>query len=123
MAIIRKEKYLKDIAMRVGRGTMHFEDEDRPVVQMGGRQVYVAAVGYDFLLGEMAYSVANERGDILSSARGVRRLGELDIKTLASVGAKVGEYAAMRQERMRNLVNIESRMRQVSRKAAKGVSF
>ena len=123
MAIIKKEKFLKDIAMRIGRGTMHFEAEDRPEVMMGGRQVFVSAVGYDFLLGEMAYSVSNGRGDILPSAHGVRKLGDLDVKTLSAVQSTVNEYARLRQERTRNLVNIESRVRQAAPRQMKGIGI
>lgn len=124
MAIINKNKYLKDIATRIGRGSVFFEVEDRPSLMMGGRQVYVSSVGYDTLLGEMAYTVSNERGDILTSSKGIRPVKELDIKSLVSVSHVVAEYSALRQERTRNLVNMEARMRQVSpKRPVKGVSF
>lgn len=123
MAIVKKEKFLKDIAMRLGRGSMHFEEEDRPVVMMGGRQVFVAAVGFDNLLGGMAYSVANANGEILPSAHGVRKLSDLDVKTLAAVGSVVVEYARMRQERSRNVTNIQSRLHETSRRSGKGLSL
>ena len=123
MAIVKKEKFLKDIAMQLGRRTVHFEEEDRPSLMMGGRRVYVAAVGYDFLLGGMAYSVSNARGDILPSSHGVRQLGELDVKSLLAVKMAVDEYSRLRRERTRNLVNIESRMRQTSKKSVKRPSL
>ena len=124
MAIIKKDKYLKDIAQRIGRGSVFFEAEDRPSLMMGGRQVFVSSVGFDLLSGEMTYSVSNSTGEILPSARGVRRLGELDIKSLNEVSRVVATYADLRMERTRNLVNLENRVRQVSpKRGLKGVSF
>ena len=114
MAIIRKDKYLKDIANRIGRGSMFFEADDRPALLMGGHQVYVSSVGYDMLSGEMTYAVSNLKGEVLPSARGIRRLGEL-----------VSRYSDLRRERTRNLVNVETRMRQITplKRPVKGVSF
>ena len=124
MAIIKKDKYLKDIAQRIGRGSMFFEAEDRPSLMMGGRQVFVSSVGFDLLSGEMTYSVSNSKGEVLPSAKGVRRLGELDVKSLSELGRVVGPYAELRKERTRNLVNLESRMYQSSpKRSVKGVSF
>lgn len=124
MAFINKDKYLKDIATRVGRGSMFFEAEDRPSLMMGGRQVYVSSVGFDTLSGEMTYTVSNQRGEILPSAKGIRPVRELDIKSLASVDRMVVQYSDLRRERTRNLVNMEARMRQVSpKRPVKGVSF
>ena len=125
MAIIRKDKYLKDIANRVGRGSMFFEADDRPALLMGGHQVYVSSVGFDTLSGEMTYAVSNLKGEVLPSARGSRRLGELDIRSLASVSEVVSRYSDLRRERTRNLVNVETRMRQItpSKRPVKGVSF
>ena len=124
MAIIKKDKYLKDIAQRIGRGSVFFEAEDRPSLMMGGRQVFVSSVGFDLLSGEMTYSVSNSTGEILPSTRGVRRLGELDIKSLNELSRVVAAYADLRMERTRNLVNLENRVRQVSpKRGLKGVSF
>ena len=123
MAIIKKDKYLKDIATRIGRGSVYFEEEDRPMLLMGGRQVYVASVGYDFLLGEMAYTVSNDRGDILPSAHGARRLAELDFKTLSKIGETVNEYSALRRERSRNMANIQARVGRLSENRRKGVTL
>ena len=124
MAIIKKDKFLKDIATRIGRGQMYFEMEDRPSLMMGGRQVYVSSVGYDNLSGEMAFSVSNSKGEILSSARGIRRLADMDAKSLSTVCDVVNEYASLRAERTRNLVNMETRMRQVTgRRPVKGVTI
>lgn len=124
MAIIKKDKFLKDIATRVGRGSMFFEMEDRPSLMMGGRQVYVSSVGYDNLSGEMAFSVSNSKGEVLSSAKGIRRLADMDAKSLSAVSAVVSEYADLRAQRTRNLVNLETRMQQVAvRRHAKGITF
>lgn len=125
MAIVKKEKYLKDIAQRIGRGSMFFEAEDRPMFMMGGRQVFVSSVGYDNLSGEMAYIVSNQEGRVLPSAKGVRCLAELDITSLVKVQDVVKTYDGLRKERTRNLVNMETRMRLVSvaRRPAKGISF
>lgn len=111
MAIIRKEKYMKDIAIRIGRGSMFFEAEDRPSLMMGGRQVFVSSVGFDLLSGEMTYQVSNSKGEILPSAKGVRPLAELDVKSLSGIDKVVGEYADLRRSRTRNLINVESRLR------------
>ena len=122
MAIIKKDKYLKDIATRSGRSAMYFEAEDRPSLMMGGRQVYVSSVSFDQLSGEMIYTVSNMKGETLPSARGIRRLGELDVKSLSDVGRVVGRYTEMRQARTRNLVNVETRMRQMAgKRPVKGI--
>lgn len=116
MAVIRKDKYLKDIATRIGRGSMFFEMEDRPSVMMGGREVFVGSIGYDNLCGEMTYTVSNSRGDVLPTAHGVRRLVELDVRTLSQLSGLVGEYQRLRQSRTQNLVNLETRMRSLEPK-------
>ena len=85
MAIINKDKYLKEIASLVHKGEMVFEAVDRPSLEMGGRQVYVGSVAFDLDLGELTYSVQNRAGDTLASAHGVRRLSGLDGKSLAAV--------------------------------------
>ena len=111
MAIINKDKYLKDIASRVKRGAMYFEAEDRPGLDMGGRQVFVSSVAFDLDRGELTYQVSNVRGDVLPSVHGVRNLRELDIKTLSTISGVVRTYQGMQLSRERNLVNIESRVR------------
>lgn len=124
MAIINKEKYLKNIAFRLGRGSVFFEAEDRPSLMMGGRQVFVSSVGYDFLSGEMTYSVSNQKGEILPSAKGVRRLVELDVKSLSGIDKVVGYYSELRRNRSRNLVNVETRLRQSARtRSPKGMAL
>lgn len=119
MAIIKKEKYLKDIASRLGNRALYFEKGDRPTVQMGGRQVYVSSVAYDREMGEMTFTVRNDRDELLQSEHGPRPLSQLDINTLSKVGESVRKYAALRLERERNLINVESRLRAVG----KGVSL
>ena len=115
MAIINKDKYLKDIASRVQRGAMYFEAEDRPVLDMGGRRVYVSSVAFDLERGELTYEVSNAKGDVLPSVHGVRSLRALDIKSLSAVGSVVKAYQQMQIDRERNLVNIESRVRSQKR--------
>lgn len=124
MAIIKKEKYLKDIAMRIGRNSMFFEAEDRPSLMMGGRQVFVSSVGYDLLSGEMTYTVSNKAGSTLLSEKGVRKLAELDIKTLSGLDEVVKRYEELRKSRTRNINNVSSRLLQtVGKRPFKGPSF
>ena len=82
---------------------------------MGGRQVFVSSVGFDLLSGEMTYQVSNSKGEILPSAKGVRPLAELDVKSLSGIDKVVGEYADLRRSRTRNLINVESRLRMSSK--------
>lgn len=111
MGILNKDKYLRDIASAIGRGAVHFESGDRPSFMMGGRQVYIHSVSFDSLSGEMTYTVCNAAGKILTSDKGVRRLSELGASQLRELSVKVGDYIGLRRERMKNLVNIESRLK------------
>lgn len=110
MAIINKEKHLREIASLVQKGTFEFEPEDRPAIRMGGREVFISSVGYDFDAECLTFNVSNAAGDILPSAYSVRPLAALDVKTLSAVGGKVRQYSSLRVERERNQVNIESRL-------------
>lgn len=122
MAIVNKDKYLKDIGALVKKGVMYFEAEDRPQLEMGGRKVFVSSVSFDMDRGDLTYTVTNQKGEILSSAHGVRPLSGLDIQTLASVGKVVRNYAELKSQRERNLVNVESRLQTVARRRS-GVSL
>lgn len=115
MAIINKDKYLREIASLVQKGAYHFEPADRPSLMMAGRKVFISSVEFDLDSQELNYTVSNEKGDVLLSALGERRLAGLDMKTLAAVGGKVREYAELRSQRERNQVNIESRLATVRR--------
>lgn len=116
MAIINKEKYLKDIARMVKRGAMYFEAEDRPQIEMGGRQVYIGSVSFDYDRGEMAYKVYNRVGNEIPSAHGVRPLQELDLRTLSSVKEVVANYHRMALERERNISKIFSQVGSLRRR-------
>ena len=118
MAIVKKEKYLKDIAALVHKGVMDFEGDDRPSLEMGGRKVYVSSVGFSYDLGELTYKVSTREGTELASAHGLRPLSGLDQKTLSAVSDAVRRYAVLRRERERNLVNVESRLRAVAKNPA-----
>ena len=117
MAIVNKDKYLKDIGALVKKGVMYFEAEDRPQLK-----VFVSSVSFDMDRGDLTYTVTNQKGEILSSAHGVRPLSGLDIQTLASVGKVVRNYAELKSQRERNLVNVESRLQTVARRRS-GVSL
>ena len=109
MAIINKDRYLKDIAAAVRRGALYFESQDRPALEMGGRQVFISSVSYDMDSGTLSYAVSNARGDVLPSAHGVRPLSNLDARSLLEVSKTVGRYAALRQRRDENLIQLASR--------------
>lgn len=121
MAIINKDKYLKDIAGRVQRGAMYFEQGDRPAVEMGGRKVYVSSVFLSHDRGELAYTVANAYGDVLPSVHGMRALRDLDVRTISAVDRVVGRYAAMRLERENNVRRIASQVKGVAKKSYLGL--
>lgn len=123
MAIINKDKYLKDIASLVHKGVMDFELNDRPALEMGGRRVYVGGVAFDYDLGELTYTVQGREGALLPTEHGVRRLSQLDVRSLAAVSDTVRRYAGLRRERERNLVNVESRLRQLSGPKGPGMSL
>lgn len=116
MAIIDKEKYLKDIASLVRRDAILFEANDRPAILIGGKQAYVGSVFFDMDHGVMAYTLCDAAGRELTSARGMRPLSQLDIKTLSEVDVTVKEYASMRIMRERNLEMIKARVHAVDRK-------
>ena len=120
MAVINKEKYLREIASFVQKGALEFENGDRPVVEMDGMKVYVSRVGFDFDRGEITYDVSDAAGKILPSVHGERPLAALDVRTLASVSGTVKEYAALRSSRERNLVNVESRLKETARRLSSG---
>lgn len=111
MAIINKEKYLKDIAASVMRGAMLFEKEDRPALNMNGREVFISGVYYDLDRGELAYSVSDARNRILPSVHGVRMLADLDVFTLADVSDTVSMYHDYSMSRARSLETVRSAMK------------
>lgn len=121
MAIVNKDKYLKDIASCIKRGEMYFEAADRPVVEMGGRKVYVSSVSMDLDLGVLAYQVSNARGEVIPSAHGVRPLSELDGRVLSSVNKVVRQYHGYELQRERNLRQVSSRVNSVRRKVGPGL--
>lgn len=123
MSIVNKDKFVKDIASKVMKGTVHFEMEDRPSLMMGGRKVYVDSVSYDPLIGELTNSVSNENGDILRSRHGVRPLKELEPSVLRDVSEKVSAYVSMRVQRAKNIVNLESRLGRSRKRPVAGVSM
>lgn len=120
MAVINKDKYLKDIASHVPKRGLYFEGDDRPAVMMRGRQVYISSVAFDPELEQLTYTVANKRGDVFTSEHGERRLSALDVRTLSSVSDTVRRYALLRGQRERNELNIASRLRMAAPSGAKG---
>ncbi len=116
MAIINKDKYLKDIGSLVQKGVMYFDADDRPRLEMGGRKVFISSVSYDMDRGDLTYTVSNQNGVVLPSAYGVRPLAELDSKTLSSVSEAVHKAAALRVSRENNILNVESRLQMVNRR-------
>lgn len=111
MAVIRKDKYIRSIASRVGKGEVVFESADRPALEMGGKRFYIGSVGFDYDSGSLVYSVSDADGRELSSAHGVRPVSALDVKVLSGLDAVVARYADLAMKRDRNLVNVESRLR------------
>ena len=85
MAVIDKNKYLRQIAELVGKGAVCFDLGDRPALEMGGHTVFVRSVSFDTERGEFTYAVSNVNGEILPSAHGVRPLSGLDIGTLNGI--------------------------------------
>ncbi len=116
MAISLKDKYLKAIAQAVGRGAVDFEAEDRPRLEMGGRQVYVGSVYYDLDRGELAFSVCNERGDVYPSVHGMRPLSSLDQRTLSGLREVTDRYRRMRVRRDENLSRIAAQANVLARR-------
>lgn len=123
MAIINKDRYLKDIAAAVRRGVMDFELQDRPVLEMGGYKVFVSSVSYDMDHGELTFSVSNSKGETLASSHGVRPLSKLDAKSLSEVASVVRRYESLRRKRSENLMQIASRSTFLSRKQNNGLSL
>lgn len=123
MAVLNKEKYLKDIASLVRKGAVYFDEADRPEIDMGGRKVFVSGVSYDQDSGEMAFVVSNSSGVELPSAKGPRALSSLDQRTLVAVRDRVREYAGYKRGRGLDLVNIEAARRIASGRKAAGVSI
>lgn len=115
MAVINKEKHLREIASLVRKGSFHFEPDDRPAVVMGGREVFVASVAFDPELECLTYTVRDAAGTRLASRLGERRLDALDTGTLAAVCVRAREYAALRSGRENDIVNIRSRLLMVGR--------
>lgn len=116
MALINKDRYLKDVASRVQRGAMYFEQGDRIAIEMGGRKVFVNSVFMSHDRGELAYTVANAAGEVLPSVHGMRPLRDLDVRTLSAVTKVVNKYAAMRLEREKNISRIASQVNATRRK-------
>ena len=123
MAILNKEKYLKDIAALVQKNAMDFEAKDRPSLMMDGTKVWIGSVAYDHDSGQFSYTVQDEAGREYASAHGMRPLSGLDVKTLRTVSEVVTRYAGLRRERGRNLVNIDARLGAVNRSRGAGVKL
>ena len=121
MAITNREKYLKGIASLVHKGALHIEAEDRPVVMMGGRKVYISSVAFDTERDDLTYTVSNAKGEVIPSAHGERLLSGLDIGTLSGVEGAVRRYAAFLRDREHNLINVESRLKTVAKHTAPSV--
>jgi len=119
MAVIKKDKYLKDIASHLHKGALYFEAKDRPAVQMGrgsdGKPltVYVSSVSFDQESGQLTYKVADAQGAELPSAHGLRPLVGLDVNTLSRVSDTARKYAELRSLRERNMVTINARLKAV----------
>lgn len=115
MAIIKKDKHLKDIASRVQCGSMYFEAEDRPRFEMGGRSVQLSRVYFDRDNAHLAYELCDANGRLLLSDHGSRPLRELDVKTLSKVADAVRNAHALGLKREKNLVNVRARLELVRR--------
>ena len=74
-------------------------------------------VAFDMDLGELTYSVSDSKGEELLSRHGVRPLAQLDVNTLGKVEQSARKYAALRMERQRNIINVESRLSALSKGA------
>lgn len=120
MAIINKDMYLRDIALLVGKGGLSFDMGHRPGFEVDGRKVFVGSVSFDAERSALTYTLCNEAGKVYPSARGVRELSRLDVSVLSTVRTEAQEAARLRSRRTRNLVNIESRLREASRRNVPG---
>lgn len=115
MAIIKKDKHLKDIASRVQCGSMYFEEEDRPRFEMGGRSVQLSRVYFDRDSARLCYELCDAKGQVLLSDHGARALRELDVRTLSKVADAVRSAHALGLKREKNLVNVRARLELVRR--------
>lgn len=117
MAVINKDRYLKDIAAALQRSRMYFDKKDRVSFMMGTTKVYISDLSFDFDNGEINYNVSNERGDIFASAHGVRLLREVDVNTLASLSELVDRYHKLALKRQESLGRISSQLSDRSRRS------
>lgn len=124
MAIVNKQKYLSGISALVGKGSVHFEEQERPAFEMGGRQVFVTSVSYDYDTCDLTYRVCNSMGMHLPSAHGERPLSQLGVRLLGEIAEKARMKAELRKERSRNLVAVESRARNAkASEVGHGITF
>lgn len=123
MPVVNKEKYLREIASLVRKGSLEFAPERRPSLEMGGRTVYVKGVSFDIERGELGYEICSEKGDVLSSVNGFRPLARLDQRSLLSVRDASREAFGARVQRGRNLSNIESRVRAAALRRSGGLNL
>ena len=110
MAVIRKERYLREIASCVRKGSLRFDEVDRPVLQVGGRDCYLSGLSYDVLSGEIVYTLSDKAGNVLPSAHGVRPVEGLPAGVLSDLAVKAGRYSRLRADKERNIANIRSRV-------------
>ena len=126
MAILQKDRFIRDIAGAVGRGAMHFEKEDSPAVMIGGRQYFISSVFFDSYESKLAYELSDSRGAVIPSAFGLRPLSDLPSNLLKETRDVVQEYAAYRRNRVKNIVNLVNRTvpeQQKGRQVRRGVGF
>lgn len=118
MAIINKDRYLRDIARHIGKGEMSFDLENRVGIEVGATKAFVKGVAFDAERGELTYELCDAEGKVYTSSRGARPLSGLGVKDLSKVSAVVTEAARIRSQRMANIVNIRSRLGAVRGKGA-----
>ena len=118
MAIINKDRYLRDIARHIGKGEMSFEQESRVGIEVGGTKAFVKGVAFDAERGEITYELCDDAGKVYTSSRGPRPLSGLGVRDLSKVSRVVTEAARIRSQRMANIVNIRSRLSAVRGKGA-----
>ena len=126
MAILQKDRFIRDIAGAIGREAMHFEKEDSPAVMIGGRQYFISSVFFDSYESKLAYELSDARGVVIPSAFGLRPLSDLPSNLLKETRDVVQEYAAYRRNRVKNIVNLVNRTvpeQQKGRQVRRGVGF
>lgn len=115
MAILNKDQNLRAIASSVMHDNICFERDMRPAFLMGGKEVYIANVYFNYDSGDICYGLVDKNDISLTSSRGERRVAELPGKVLSDLADKCDKYIETMLNTLANDYRLSSRVREAAK--------